>query len=219
MEQVEVMASPRTAMKKQVRALRRQGLVPLVVYGNKIAPVNLETGEFDLRRAIVRAGGQLIALKVKGEGKSRMVLVREVQRDRIAERLLHVDFYEVDMTEKVHVDVQLELVGESRLVRSGQANLLHVLNEVEIECLPADIVQFIPVDLSRLAELDDSLYVRDLPVPETVKVLTPGDELVAKLQPIVEEPEEEEEEVAPAVEPGEVEVISRGKAEEEEFEE
>lgn len=216
MEQVEVMASPRTAMKKQVRALRKQGLVPLVVYGNKIAPVNLETGEFDLRRAIMRAGGQLIALKVKGEDRSRMVLVHEVQRDEIADRLLHVDFYEVNMAEKVHVDVQLELVGESRLVRSGQANLLHVLNEVEIECLPADIVQSIPVDLSRLAELDDSLYVRDLPVPETVKILTPGDELVAKLQPIVEVVEEEEE--APAVEPGEVEVISRGKAEEE-FEE
>jgi large subunit ribosomal protein L25 len=93
--------------------------------------------------------------------------------------------------------------------------LVHVLNEVEIECLPLDIMQTIEVDVSKLVTLDDEIHVKDLVVPDNVKILTPGDELVAKLEPIEEEEEEEVEEVAEAPSVEDVEVIQRGKVEEE----
>jgi len=213
MEQVEILASPRTEAGKRVKALRNQGLVPMVVYGKKTRPTNLKAAEFDLKRALLKAGGQLMALKIEGEAKPRMVLAREVQRDFISDRLLHVELFEVDMTEKVRVEIDLNLVGEAQLVKTGQATLLHVLNSVEVECLPGDIVPAIDVDLSKLVDMDDVILVGDLVVPDTIKILTPADELVARQTPIVEA---EEEEVAVTDAAGQVEVISRGK--EEEFE-
>lgn len=217
MQQFEIAGSARSETGKKVKALRRQGLVPLIVYGPKSRPLNLKAVEFDVKRTIARAGGQLIALKVDGENEPRMVLAREVQRDVLTGHLLHVDMYEVDLTAKVRIEVPLSLEGESALVRTGQAALLQVLTSVEIECLPADIVPFIEVDVAKLTEIDEGIFVRDLTVPDTLKVLTLGDELIVKLNPVGEV--EEEEEKAVAVEPAEVEVIGRGKAEEEEFEE
>ena len=216
MEQVELTARPRSVTGKRVKFLRREGFVPLVVYGSHTTSVNLQVEEFDLHRAVSQAGGQLIELHVAGEDDPRMVLARELQWDVITGKLLHVDLYEVDMAQKVRVEVQLELVGEPKLVASGEAMVLQTLNAVEIECLPGDIVQTIEVDLTHLVDMDDGIFVRDLAVPQTVEILTSGEEMVAKLNPILEEEEEEEEEVLMEVE--EVEVIQRGRAEDE-FEE
>ncbi len=217
MEQVEILASPRAVIGKQVKTLRNQGLVPMVVYGKKTKPMNIKAVEFDTKRALLKASGQLVALKVEGEAAPRMVLAREVQRDFISDRLLHVEFFEVDMAEKVRVEVNLNLIGEAHLVDTGQATLLHVLNSVEIECLPGDILQGIDVDLGKLVDMDDHILVGDLVVPDTIKILTPADELIARQTPIVEEEEEEEEEVVSVVDAaGQVEVVSRAKEEEEE---
>lgn len=214
MERVEIKAGPRAVTGKKVRRLRTEGLVPLVVYGRQ-EPVNLKGNEFDIRRAIFRASGRLIALNIEGQDQAKMVLAREVQRDAISGKLIHVDLYEVDMAEKVRVEVQLEFVGEPQLMKINEADLLQTLNSVEIECLPGDILQSIEVDVSVLQEIGDSLTVSDLVVPDTIKILTPGDEMLVRLNAIGEAPEEAEEEEIPV---GEVEVIGRGKAEEEEFE-
>ncbi|MBN1936327.1 MAG: 50S ribosomal protein L25 [Anaerolineae bacterium] len=213
MEQVEILASSRVVIGKQVKALRNQGLVPMVVYGKKTEPMNLKAVEFDAKRALLQASGQLIALKIEGEASPRMVLAREVQRDFISDHLLHIEFFEVDMAEKVRVEVDLNLIGEAQLVKSGQATLLHVLNSVEVECLPGDIMQAIDVDLSKLVDLDDHILVSDLVVPDTIKILTPADELIARQTPIAEEEAEEEEQVAVGVvdAAGQVEVVSRAK--------
>lgn len=214
MEQVEILASPRSEARKQTKALRNRGLIPMILYGKKTQPIMLKASEFDTRRALIKAGSQLLALKIEGESKPRMVIARDVQRDFISDRLLHVDLFEVDMTEKVRVEIDLNLVGEAHLVKTGQATLLQALNSVEVECLPGDILPAIDVDLSKLVEMDDVILVGDLVVPDTIKILTPADELVARQTPIVEA-EEEEAVVTDAA--GQVEVISRGK-EEEEFE-
>lgn len=214
MKQFEINARPRAITGKQVRHLRSEGLVPLVVYGHHTQPLNIQAVEFDVKRTLSHAGHQLITLNIDGEDKPRMVLTREVQREPLSGKLSHVDLYEVDMSEKVRLEAQIELTGEARLVRAGQANLLQVLTQVQVECLPADIIQSIVVDISKLAEFDDAIYVKDLSVPSTIKVLTSGDELVVKLEAISEAAEEE----AAVAEPGEVEVIKRGKAEEEDFE-
>ncbi len=216
MDQIELVAEPRSVTGKHVKVLRREGLMPLVVYGPKSENVNLQAVEYDARRAIAQAGGQLIALRVEGVDETKSVLARELQRDVITGRLLHADLYEVDVTERIQVDVLLTMVGEPRLVATGEAMLLTVLNSVHIECLPTDIMQSIEVDVSGLEAISDAIHVRDLVVPPGVEVLTDGDEMIVRMEALFEEEEEEEEVGFELPEAAEVEVIQRGRAEEEE---
>jgi large subunit ribosomal protein L25 len=218
MDRVQLYTQPRTVVGKRVKQLRREGIIPLVLYGETTDSTNIQASEFDTRRAVAEASGQLIALHIEGEGEPRMTLAREVQRDSISGSLLHVDFYEVDVTERIEVEVPLSIVGEREpeLVQAGEATVLNTLNLVEIECLPTDILQMIEVDVSGLADWDDAIYVRDLVVPESVTLLTDPEEMVARLEPVIEEEEEEEELEMPEI--GEVEVIQRAREEEEELE-
>ncbi len=213
MSQVELVAQPRSVTGKRVKALRAAGMVPLVVYGPKTRPTNIQALELDVRRALARARGQLITLHIEGQGP-RQVLVKEAQRDPISGRLLHADLYEVDVTEKQRVEVAIELVGEPKMVNTGQAVLNQSLNVLTIECLPTMIMQSIQVDVSGLTPAENTIHVRDLDLPAEIRVLTPADEVIARMEVLREEEEEEEEELVPGV--AEVEVIRRGKSEEEE---
>jgi large subunit ribosomal protein L25 len=214
-DQNVITAQLRTVTGKRVKTLRTEGLIPLVVYGPKTEPINIQAVEFDTKRAIARAGGQLITLQIEGEQEPRVVLARDVQRDAISGNLVHADLYEVDITERLQVEVPLTFVGEPQLVTTGEALVLTILTSVEIECLPTEIMQSIEVDVSGLVEFTDAVYVSDLALPEGIEMLTPADEMIARLEAVEEEEEEEEEELFPEVEPGEVEVIQRGRAEEE----
>lgn len=211
-EQNQLAVQPRSVVGKHVKTLRQEGLVPMVVYGQS-EPVNIQASEFDTKRAIAHAGGQLMALNIEGEAEPRMVLARELQRDPISGRLLHADFQEVNIYEQIQVEVSLTPVGEPHLVNTGEAILLQVLNEVEIECLPTEIMQTIEVDTSHLQDFEEAIYVRDLRLPEGITILTPGDEMIVRLEPVMAE---EEEEVEVVEEVAEVEVITRAKEEEEE---
>jgi large subunit ribosomal protein L25 len=221
MDQVELYAQPRAITGKKVKRLRAQGIIPLIVYGRSREPVSIQAPEFDARRALARSSGQLMALHIEGEDEPRMTLARDIQRDVITGRLLHIDLYEVDVSQKTQVEVSLSLVGEPHLVGTGEALLVTLLNAVEIECLPTDILQSIEVDASGLVGLDDAVYVRDLVVPDTIEILTDPDQMVARLEVVLEEEEEEEEEEVFLEEPSvaEVEVIQRGRVEEEEDQE
>ena len=152
MDQVELRAESRSIVGKRVKQLRAQGIIPLVVYGRKTASANIQAVEFDTRRALARAQGQLIALRIQGEADTRQTLARDVQYDVLSGNVLHVDLYEVDMTETVQVEVSLVLIGEAPPVVTGEMLLNQVLNAVEIECLPGDIVQSIEVDISGLVD-------------------------------------------------------------------
>jgi large subunit ribosomal protein L25 len=220
MTQLKLVAEKRTVVKKKVKRLRSEGVIPAVLYGHKTQSVNLQLDGRALGKVLGQAGmTQLIALKV-GRKKPVMVLPREVQRDPVTRQLLHVDFYEVIMTEKITTTASLVLVGKAPAVSQEGGVLIQGLNEVEIECLPGDLFDHIEVDISGLAEIDDTLYVKDLPVPSTVQILTDSEEMVARVihirRPVEEE--EEVEEVVVVEEPAEVEVITRGKKEEEEGE-
>jgi large subunit ribosomal protein L25 len=217
MEQIELAAQPRSVTGKKVKRLRSEGLMPLVLYGRKIESVPIQAQTAEVAQALARSGGQLITLTIEGEVEPRMVLARDIQRDFITGAFMHADLYQVDITETVQVEVPLSITGEPALVDSGEAVLSVILNSVEIECLPTDIVQSFEVDVSTLVSMEDALYVRDLSVPDSIQILTDADEMIARLQ-YVEEEEEEEEELeefglAPSVE--DVEVIQRGVDEEE----
>jgi large subunit ribosomal protein L25 len=216
MEQIELKAEKRTIIGKRVKVLRREGIIPALLYGPKTEPVAIQCDARELQRILAWAGGtNLIALRIGDAGKPKMTLVSEVQRDSITNDLYHVDFYQVVMTEKVTAEVNIVFVGKPPAVQQSDVMLLQGADSVEVECLPGDLIHSIEVELSDL-EIDDAIYVRDLQVPDNVAILTDGEELVVKVQYIYIPEEEEEVEEWLEVAPEEVEVIVKGKEEVEE---
>jgi large subunit ribosomal protein L25 len=216
MEQIELKVEKRTIIGKRVKVLRREGIIPALLYGPKTEPVPIQCDERELQRVLAWAGGtNLIALRIGDAGKPEMTLVSEVQRDSITNDLYHVDFYQVVMTEKVTAEVNIVFVGEPSAVHQNDVMLLQGADSVEVECLPGDLIHSIEVDISDL-EIDDAIYVRDLQVPDNVAILTDGEELVVKVQYLYIPEEEEEVEEWLEGAPEEVEVIAKGKEEVEE---
>jgi large subunit ribosomal protein L25 len=194
MERVELKAQTRTVRGKKVKQLRDQSWIPAVMYGPDIEPKPIQIPERALVKAMRQAGTtSLIDLAVDGEAKPYVVLARDVQSDMLTGRLQHLDFYQVRLTEKVRTSPRLEIVGESRLIGSGRGVLVQILNQIEVECLPTDLISSIPVDISVLQSLEDSITIGDLPVPEGVTVLADPSDTVASVVPPRVALEEEEE--------------------------
>lgn len=221
--QVELAAERRTIQGKQVKQLRNQGQVPGVIYGHDFESVALQFDARNLRDILSQVGGsQLISIKIKGENQPEMALVREVQRDPIRRTLLHVDFYRVQMTERLTAEIPLEIIGQSPIIEAREGILLQGLSTIEVECLPGDLVDAIEVDLSDLTEVDQGVYVRDLAIPAGIDLLTDPDEMIVRVVPLEEEEiieEVIEEEAMIMAEAGEVEVITAATEEELEGEE
>jgi large subunit ribosomal protein L25 len=214
MDKIELNAAPRKVIGKQVKALRRAGLVPANLYGRSIGPVSLQMDAKTLNRVLMRAGqSRLITLNVEGR-KPVMALAREIQREPITGSLYHVDLFAVSMTERIRLDVRVILAGESPAVERGEGVLVHALNTVQIECLPSDLIDSIRLDISGLDKVDAHYAVKDLSVSAGVQILADPDETVVRVSPVREEKVEEV--VVPTAEAAaEVEVIEKGKKEEE----
>ena len=211
MEALELKAEVREVTGRQVKHLRQGGLVPAVLYGKDLDPALLQIEEKALTKVLRQAGThQLISLQI-GQKKPQMTLARDIQRDVIRYNYLHVDFYAVRMTEKVTAQVPLELVGHAPAVREQGGILTQGLDQIEIECLPTDLVASIEVNIDGLVEFNDSISVADLTVPDTITILSDPESLVAKIEPprLAEAEEVEEEEmVEVSVEP---EVLTEAK--------
>lgn len=220
MEEVVLKAVRRQVIGKQVKALRREGRLPAVIYGHYIEPISIELNLRDASRSLTGlAPSTLITVEVDGEAHK--TLVREKQRNKITGMLLHVDFMAVSMKEKLRSQVYIEITGLAPAIKEFSGVLVSGLDEVEVECLPQDLPERIMVDVSGLNKIGDGIYIRNLVVPEGVKILDDPDTMVALIasQAAVEEevvvaaPVVVEEEVPT----GEPEVIEHGKKEEEEF--
>jgi large subunit ribosomal protein L25 len=199
MERAELKTQTRTIRGKQVRQLRAKGWIPAVVYAPDMEARSIQIEERPLVRTLQQVGSTaLIDLFVDDERKPHIVLAREVQRNALTGQLRHVDFYQVRLTEKVKTTPRLEFVGESPMVRAGQAVMIHEMTEIEVECLPTDLISSIRVDVSVLQKMDDNVLVRDLAVPPGVTILAEPDEVVASVVPIRMTLEEKVEEVVEA---------------------
>ncbi len=202
MEEISLDAELRSITGKAVKSLRREGFVPAVMYGHRTEPVNLQIEEHALRRVLKTAGAnRLISLSVDGLQGSKRVLVRELQRDAITHAMLHVDLYEVVMTEEITAEVPVVLVGQSPLIANGQGILFQGLDTIEIECLPGDLPPNVEVGLAQLTAVDAAILVRDLYLGDAVKILSEPEDIVVKILPLEEEIiEEVVEEEVPEVE-------------------
>jgi large subunit ribosomal protein L25 len=215
MEKVVLKATKRDISGKQVKALRRSGMLPGVIYGRHTEPVNISMESHSANLALAKlTSSSLITIDV--DGKEYPALVREKQRNYIKGTLLHVDFLAVSLTEKLRASVRVDFTGVSGAVKDFNAVLVHVMEELEVECLPTDLPERITVDISALQKIGDGIHVRDIVVPEKVRILDDADNMVAVATLAKEEAEAPVAEVAAAVTPTEPELsVERGKKEEE----
>ena len=214
MEQIKLKASLREETGKQkVKRLRGTGLVPAVVYHRGENPVSITVVDKEISKIIHAAGGEnvLISLTIEKEKKpkQRAVIIKEIQHDPVKRSILHVDFNEISLSEKITVDVPVEAIGEPFGVKQENGVLDHPLREIKIQCLPADIPQHIDVDVSGL-KLNQTIHVRDLKLSEKLKVLNDPEALLFQVKLHVEEKVEE---AVPGETP-ELEVIREKKEEE-----
>ncbi len=214
MEEIVFKAKDRKVTGKQVRALRREGRLPAVLYGHHIGsiPISLDFHEASMVLPKI-SSSHLVKISVEG-GEQHTALVREKQRHPVTGYLIHVDFQAVSLTETLRAMVRLELVGLAPAIRDFDGVLVSQYEEIEVECLPGDLPERISVDITVLKKIGDSIHVRDLQIPESVEVLTASDEMVVIVTPPAVAVQEEVVEVAAE---GEPEVIERGKREEENF--
>ena len=194
METVQIQAEPRAmGGKGRARQLRRQGKLPAVFYGPKRRPIMIAIDEKEFSQKIATLeGSHLIELRCEATDLSGGIcLVKEAQRHPVTGAILHADFYEVDMAKKLRVRVPLHFVGKATGVALGGI-LQPIQRDVEVECLPADIPEFLPVDVSGL-DIHDAIHVSGLRVPAGVTVCYETDTaVVTVLPPTVEEVKVEE---------------------------
>jgi large subunit ribosomal protein L25 len=203
---------PREVLGKKVKALRRKGLLPGVVFGGHADSTPVETDLHTFALSYRRWGNTTLLSLIGLDGGEVPALVHDVSRDPVTGRMLHVDFARVSLTEKTHADVPLHFVKESPAVKTLGAVLLHALSEVTVEAFPQDMPRAIEVDLSGLQEIDDAIFVRDIVVDATlIKIENDPDQLVVKAVPVKVE-EEKPAEVAAPVEGEAVPVGEEGEA-------
>lgn len=196
MPNIKLEASRRAVLGKQTRQLRRDGILPAVLYGAGIDSLPIELNRRDASRRLARASrSTLIDLMV--DDQEHTVLVREIQRDPLRGRMLHLDFLKVRMDVRIRAEVAIELVGEAPASKIAGGVLVTGVDAVEVEALPADLPDRITVDLESLINIDDSITVADLYLGENVRILTETNELVAR---VIYEAEEVIPEVVVAVE-------------------
>ncbi len=213
-DRISITAEPRSVIGKKVKQLRREGWIPAVIYG-KDDPIHVQIENGPLRRALRVAGTtQLVELLV-GDKKT-TVLTREIQQHVTRGDLIHVDFYEVDMKETITSVAELVAVNNAAPAADGKGVATLALRSLDIECLPDNLVSEIEVDMSLIKTVDGVIHVADLTMPEGVTAMTDGETVVARFETFMEEEEEEEEEGYEPVADG-VEVITKGKEDEEDF--
>ncbi len=217
MERITLNAEKREETGKgAARSLRRQDMIPAILYrGGGSIPIKVAKKEI-VNFINTTAGEQVMVTLQFKDGENKLALMKDFQVDPTKRELLHADFFEVSLTEKVKVSVHVTTTGEPIGVKRDGGLLQNVLREIEIECLPDKMPGHVKIDISGL-EIGQSLRVSELNLGEDIKILTDPDEVIANIiAPLVEEVAPVEEAAVAAPEVTEPEVIKKGKKEEEE---
>jgi large subunit ribosomal protein L25 len=166
-----------------VRFLRRQGVTPANIYGHGIDSTSINVDAKSLKHLLGRVGStDLISLKMDDSKSPIMVLIREVQRNPLTDELLHVDFYQVKMTEKIKADVPLVFIGEAPVLRKVKnSSILHLIDSLHIEALPDNLPHSLEVDVSGLEELDHTIHIKDIHLGDGITLLSDPEQMVVKV--------------------------------------
>lgn len=192
MEGLTLQATKRDILGKKTRFLRRQGIIPTHLFGHNLESLSLQCDTAKLQRIIAQAGTtRLIALEIEGDKHPRSVFIREIQKDEVNGQLLHIDFYQVRKREKIKAEIPIVLVGEAPAMQLKGRMLTHALTSLSVECLPDKLPPQIEVDLSRLEEVEQAIYVSDITLSPDITLITDPAQLVVKVSKAVVEKEEE----------------------------
>jgi len=200
---LKLKANLRKDLGKKASQVRSEGKVPAVVYGHKVDNVNLEINYVDFEKALKAAGeSTLIDLSIDGAEPVKTI-ISEVQFEPVKGKIIHADFHQINMKEEIHATIPLKVIGESKAVKEEGAVMIHNISEIEVKCLPTDLVHEIEVDISGLNNFDDSVLVKDLKLPKGLEILhhEPEEAVIIVARPkaeVIEEP------VAPVEVEGEV---------------
>jgi large subunit ribosomal protein L25 len=178
-QQVKLKAQKRTVIgRNAIKKIKREGLVPGVVYGSQAEPMALQVEARELTSVLAHASSEhvLVELEISDGSQStnRLALIQEVQHHPLKRELLHVDFHAVSTTEKITSEVPIEAAGEPLGVRTFGGLLEYSLRSLEVECFPQDLPDIVRIDVTNL-NIGESLHVRDIPLPSGVEALTDGD--------------------------------------------
>lgn len=198
MEKFVIKAKKRAALGNATKALRRDGLIPCVLYGKKIGNTNLVVDIAEFGKVYRQAGETtLIDLEIDG-GSPQKVLVQDLQVDPLSGKVIHIDFHGIDMSQKLEVAVPLKIVGESLAVKEQGGILVKALDELKVRCLPADLVHEIEVNISSLDSFGSHLRIKDIVLPQGLEAVQDLNETVitiieprsdAELAALTEKPE------------------------------
>jgi large subunit ribosomal protein L25 len=181
-QEIELQISPRVVLGKATKRLRKQGIIPANIFGHKeeSQAVQVEELAFEGLRRTNRTKS-ILTLRMPGNRRTQTALIRHIQRDPRSGKILHIDFYRVSLTERITIKVPLRFVGEAPGVKIEGGVLLHVLDALEVECAAQDIVQYLDVDISPLAEIDVAIHAGDIQLPANYTLITDPKEVVAKV--------------------------------------
>lgn len=201
--------------KNAARRLRKEGRIPVILYGAETNNVPLVMKKKDVFRILKSESGENTIFKVSFDSETRNAMIKEIQKDPVSDEILHTDLIQIAMDKEIQVSVPVLFQGEAVGVKAEGGFVDVITREVEIECLPGDIPENIAVDVSGL-HLNQSLRMEDIILPAGVKVLTDPNTMIVHIEaPSVEEVVVEEEEEEIIGEEEEPEVIKKEKAEEE----
>lgn len=197
---LSLQANSRKLLGRLVKKLKRQNIIPAVIYGRGFASQNIEIDRINFKKIFNQAGTNTIIDLTVDQKETFKVLINDFQYDQLGGELIHVDFYRIHEKDKVKVNVKIKFLGEAPVVKEKNGVLVRNLNEIEIQALPKDLIHEVSVDLSQLKDFSDLVHIKDIKVSSAVEILNdPNDVVVSVSMPRIEE------ETKPVVEAGTVE--------------
>ncbi len=191
-KEIELKAQTRDKKTEKNNKIREEGFIPACIYGPGFDNMEIKVKMSDFQKAFEEAGeSTLIDLKIDDQEPIK-VIIKDAQRDALKDKIIHADFYKVDMNKEITTEIPLLFVGEAKAVKELGGVLVKNMDSIEVECLPGNLVEHIEVDLSSLETFDDHIKVKDLKLPEGIRVLEDEDSVVVSVsEPESAEPEEE----------------------------
>ena len=183
MEKIQLKTEQRDTNGRTAKPLYKAGLIPAELYGHNVENVHLSLDQIEFEKVLRKAGESTVIELLLPNGQVRNVLIQDVELHYLSNQPIHVDFYEVNLTEKLTATVAIEFVGESHAVKALGGTLVKALNEVEVECLPGDLPHQFDVDISVLDTFDKQILIKDLIVSDKVEIKADPEEMVATVQP------------------------------------
>ncbi len=187
METLVLEAQLREITGKKVSALREKGLIPAVLYGHTIQGKMISVPNIPFTKVFKKAGESSLIDLVIDNAPAVKVLVYDIAKDPLTEAFTHIDFYQVDMTEKLTTEIPLKFIGESRAMKELAGILVKSVNELNVRCLPGDLVHEIEVDISALVTFEDVIKISHITLPKGIEVLDNANNVIATVTPPISE--------------------------------